>query len=142
MRGFRGEMLRTAEETLVKSRGDPFEVFPALMSRIFEMSEQFYNPELFRNLYSCVSAKRMQSFEFFRLDTGEILARFGHMIRNTPFDGLASETKRDIIDILIVLLHSSIERCYSENIPVDASLEEYRRKINIIKNCVLLKGAV
>ena len=142
MKGFRGEMITTAEQTLIDSGGDPFEVFPALMARVFEMAEKFYNPELFRNLYSCVSAKRVQSFEFFRLETGEILERFGHLIKNTPFDSLAAEMKRDIIDMLIILLHSTIERCFTEDISIAASLEEYRRKINIIKNCALLKGTV
>ena len=136
MMGFRDRLLGTAEETLVSSGGDPFAVFPALMAQVFEMAERFYNPELFRNIYSCVSANRLQSFEFFRLETGEMLERFGHLVVGTQFDGLSQETKRDILEILIVLLHDAIERRFTENTPDSASIEEFRRKIDIIKNCV------
>ena len=140
MKGFRGKLMSTAGETLKLSGGDPFAVFPALMELVFNMAECFYDPELFRNIYSCVSAYRMQSFEFFRIDTGEILESYGHLIAGSPFDALPPETKRDVLEILITLLHNAIERRFIENIPAEASLNEFNRKINIIKNCALLKG--
>lgn len=140
MKDFREKMLGTAEEALIAGNGDPFAVFPALMERVFEISEHFYNPEFFRNIYSCACATHFHGFKFFRLETEELLELFEPMIDYPPFDKITQELKNDIIGILITLLHNAVGRCFIEGTPVEVSLEEFKRKMNIIKNCSLLKG--
>lgn len=141
MKDFREKMLTTAEETLIANNGDPFDVFPAMMVRVFEIAEQFYNPDFFRNVFSCISATNLQDFDFFNIETDEIRERFAHLVNYPSFTQAPVSMRNDIIDILTVLLHNAVGRKFIDNSTIEDSLEEFKRKINIIRNCVQLKGA-
>lgn len=140
MKDFRAKMISAATNVLKSNGGDPFAVFKDLLVCFFEFADSHDNPEFFNNIYSCVSARHLRKFSFMRLQADEIFESFGRLIDEEAFRGISQETKKDIIDMQIVLLHNEIVRRFTENTTTEAAIREFERKTDILKEFVNLKG--
>ena len=135
-----GNVSAAIESVLRENGGDLFGLFPTILARIIQVAGQVGCSDFFRNIFSCTSMGDARVLALVCPNAQEMINRFGHLLDGRLLQGRTPEWCADYVEILIILLQRSVIQYLAGNQPPDAVEAAFRRKVEILKDCICAKG--
>lgn len=140
MEDFRDVVFKITKDTLVEVNGDIFEAFFQILKKMVEIGEQEHHCQVLKNVSFGMKINHIQNVKILQKKGEDFTSEMYQMTDKSKLNINSLEDFREVVSLLGMLMWSSGLEIFLDLSKKDEILRRAEKRIQMIKNGVLVKG--